>query len=336
MSRSLIQLTITTTDKIHQRLPADSIKSTQNLLHATMNDGRGKHWKAKVEQGEAPTPWKSTRDWVSKRQSMEEEFTELAQQIKQPVELPWKVKKIQLGNTNKTLWMYLKMCSWTDVVKIKEEPGTGLIGITEVIISKNKVDEFNMGPFPIFTYKAGATREEDDQRYTSLHHWRVAGFVMDEAEDDGFVMRFDLEIRDRVRERSTKAKRVRRAADKAAEEETGKKAESKPSLAATTQVKSVAELRVESKPSLAATTQVKSVAELRARLQARILQIGGGTPLPAEDADDGCEGKKRKREELKAKTTQDDASVEGGDPPAQVVMFVPVYLPVLIARPMGE
>jgi hypothetical protein len=53
----------------------------------------------------------------------------------------------------------------------------------------------------------------------------------------------------------------------------------------------------DSKPSLAATTRVKSVAELRARLQARILQIRGGRPLPTDAAEDGGEGKKRKREE---------------------------------------
>lgn len=55
----------------------------------------------------------------------------------------------------------------------------------------------------------------------------------------------------------------------------------------------------EAKPALLPTSRVKSVAELRARLQARILQIRGGKPLPTENADDGGESKKRKREERK-------------------------------------
>ena len=171
------------------------------------HDQRGHHWKAKVESGQAPTPWKGQQEWVNKRKQMEEEFKKAAREYSQSDEFPWAGSKTPPGNTTRTLWMYLKMCQWAGILSLEDAPDKGLCGITKVTI--HDLDEFNEGPFPILDYKADVGPEETKRRLTVLKQWRVAGFVKlsDESE---CTMQFETEVRDKLRAASTRKRQAQK------------------------------------------------------------------------------------------------------------------------------
>ena len=67
--------------------------ATTNKLTSDISvkeDNRGRHWKAKVADGNAPEPWKHTKDWADKRSTLEATFCALISSMKISYVLPWR------------------------------------------------------------------------------------------------------------------------------------------------------------------------------------------------------------------------------------------------------
>ena len=155
-------------------------------------ENRGIHWRAKVRDGHAPTPWKSNTKWADIRKNMQNTLYTTAQEVGvQVIMLPWEsVAECKVGNSNKTLWMYLMICKWKGVVLLRESDHLriGFLGIIEVCVPHDKVEEFNKGPFSV----------SSNGNKTAKKQWRIAGFV-EHCSPDSVVLRFDGNTRDHMR-----------------------------------------------------------------------------------------------------------------------------------------
>ena len=205
------------------------------------DDGRGRHWAAKVGTAQAPEPWRCNRLWAEKRVELEGEFVALAAEkgIVPPPRLPWDRYPCQsvvlaaragqyqhadeqqywrfkaMGNTNKLLWMHLTMCGWRNMVYLETSAclNDGFMGILRVVVRAEARAAFDRGLFPtiegfVSTACDVAGGRPFGQRKTLIKIWHSAG-LREARSHIGFE--YDEGTRERMRSVMQRADDKRRA-----------------------------------------------------------------------------------------------------------------------------
>ena len=162
-------------------------------------ENRGAHWRAKVLDGNAPTPWKSNTEWAMNKRNMQDIFVSTASTLGiQSCVLPWESSpECRVGNVNKTLWMYLMICKWKKIAFLNDNTDhtNGFMGISCVVIPHEKVAEFNQGPFQVSV---------SSYHKTARKQWRVAGFF-ERHNAEAVIMQYDGKLRDQLRLQQSRA-----------------------------------------------------------------------------------------------------------------------------------
>jgi hypothetical protein len=199
-------------------LQGESGSLQQGTEEAVKEDNRGKHWKSKVADGNAPEPWKHTKCWADKRNALESEFEKFsaAQNIK--FLLPWRRPSSThriMGNTNKALYIELMTHHFkkTAAFTFFENESIGFLGIKALYISAENKPIFDLGLIPSIDGKRRA--ESAAHIKTLIKIWHTAGFVERVLEGGALNYVFDQATFDRMRAQAQRAEEKRRAAKSA-------------------------------------------------------------------------------------------------------------------------
>ena len=127
-------------------------KSVQTTCdtEARKGDNRGQHWKSKVAVGNAPEPWKHTKDWADRRNKLEAEFDSFCASRDIKCILPWRrpssTQRV-MGNTNKVLYIELitHYFKKTAILNFDDNESLGFLGIKGVFVSAENRAVFDGG-----------------------------------------------------------------------------------------------------------------------------------------------------------------------------------------------
>ena len=145
-------------------------------LDVTKVDNRGKHWKSKVAQGHAPTPWKGNQSWCALKKAMELHFN--------PMALPWNFKnQRKSGSASKVIFMELLRNRGAGVVELTG--GEGFYGIASFLVPADQRAAFDAGAVPSAGSQEGGSRK----KFAKI--WETAGFRERRLWDGGLEYIYD-------------------------------------------------------------------------------------------------------------------------------------------------
>jgi hypothetical protein len=178
-------------------------------------ENRGKHWKAKISEGNSPEPWKYTKEWAEKRSKLEAKFSELVGSEQCIKVLPWRRASPAhrtVGNTNKVLFIELVTHHMTKSAFLTffDDERMGFLGIKGIFVCAENRPAFDAGLIPSVDSKRQTATLA--QIKTLIKIWHTAGFVERVLEGGALSYAFDQATFDRMRAQAQRAEGKRRAA----------------------------------------------------------------------------------------------------------------------------
>lgn len=210
---------------------ASMIKGSADAA-TTTTDHRGIHWRAKVEQGNAPEPWKGNKLWSHHCKVLETAYEEIICLRGIPNALPWKEPGAgrTTGNTMKALLMQLLVCELNGYITLTRNSsaslrggdGKAFFGIMEVFVPAKSIPAFDACPVPTSSW---ATKAEaifasggsvPIRKKALVKIWETAGFVERKGSDGSVFFVFDSKTFTKQRtQQSAIRKRSREVAQRA-------------------------------------------------------------------------------------------------------------------------